>query len=109
MPEPNMGVQEYQWRWGMDIQRLTQCVNSMVIDPRKPTTLYAGTDSGVYNSTNGGKDWGEFNTGLTNTLVTSLAIDPQTPSILYAGTRAEVCFYPAGLQYMYLPLIQHAP
>ncbi len=46
----------------------------------------AGTDGGVFKSSNGGADWSAVNTGLANTDVRALAIDPQTPTALYAGT-----------------------
>jgi hypothetical protein len=56
-------------------------VLALAIDPQTPTTLYAGTESGMYKSTDGGGTWD--NTGLVS--VTGLAIDPQTPTTLYAG------------------------
>jgi len=63
-------------------------VRALAIDPQRPTTLYAGTDGGVYKSTDGGASWRAINTtGLTNRNVWALAIDPQTPTTLYAGTR----------------------
>jgi len=63
-------------------------INSLVIDPLTPTTLYAGTDGGrVFKSTNGGESWSALNLGFSDTPVTKiLAIDPVTPTILYAGT-----------------------
>jgi hypothetical protein len=74
-----------------------QGVSALAIDPRTPSTLYAGTSypydydvtSGIYNgvfqSTNSGASWTA--TGLINPRgVSALAIDPTTPSTLYAGT-----------------------
>ena len=58
----------------------------MAIDPATPTTLYAGTVTGMFKSTDGGGKWFAINTGLTNTRVYALAIDPLMPNILYAGT-----------------------
>ena len=57
----------------------------LAIDPQKPSTLYAGTDHGVFKSTDGGAAWSAVNTGLPSTGVDALAIDPATPSTLYAG------------------------
>jgi photosystem II stability/assembly factor-like uncharacterized protein len=72
----------------------TDVVNTLAIAPTlpevapvEPATLYAGTEYGVFKSTNGGKNWITANTGLTvPTNVQILAIDPLTPTILYAGT-----------------------
>jgi len=69
----------------------------LAVNPRNPTTLYAGTfdfpyygyggwdyRTGVLKSTDGGAHWGT--TDLSNTGVSVLAIDPVNPSVLYAGT-----------------------
>jgi len=61
-------------------------VTALAIDPVTPSTLYAGTDGGVFKSTNGGATWEAANARLTDMDVTVLAIDPTTPAILYAGT-----------------------
>ena len=62
-------------------------VEALAIDPRTPSTLYAGTQGGgVFKSTNGGANWQAVNAGLNSTAVYALAIDPATPSTLYAGT-----------------------
>ncbi len=61
-------------------------VNDLAIDPLTPTTLYAGTDSGVFKSTDGARTWQAMNTGLSLLSVTALVIDPLTPTTLYAGT-----------------------
>ena len=59
-------------------------IRSLAINPKTPTTHYAGTGKGVYMSTNGGASWtGPY---LPDTTVYSLAIDPKTPTTLYAGT-----------------------
>src|SRR5262249_5908493 len=66
-------------------------VAALAIDPRTPTTLYAGTSvDGVFKSTDGGSSWVAANTGLTNTPIGALAIDPLTPTTLYAGTGGGV-------------------
>jgi photosystem II stability/assembly factor-like uncharacterized protein len=59
-------------------------VPALAINPIMPTTLYAGTSGGVYQSTDSGGSWSAVNTGLSNLSVSTLAIDPTTPSILYA-------------------------
>jgi photosystem II stability/assembly factor-like uncharacterized protein len=68
-------------------------VRVLVIDPTKPTTLYAGTggssfefplsrSGGVFKSTDGGASWSSA--GLGDTAVTVLAIGPA--NTVYAGT-----------------------
>ncbi len=39
-------------------------VNAFVIDPTNSNNLFAGTDIGVYNSTDGGANWNPFGTGF---------------------------------------------
>jgi photosystem II stability/assembly factor-like uncharacterized protein len=70
-------------------------VNSIVVDPKKPTTLYAAFSTqqpykgtvylGVYKSTNGGASWTTVNNGFENLAVSLLAIESETPSTLYAA------------------------
>jgi photosystem II stability/assembly factor-like uncharacterized protein len=59
-------------------------VNAIAIDPKTPTTLYAGGRT-VFKSSNGGGSWAAINNGIWAG-VSALAIDPQTPTTLYAGT-----------------------
>jgi len=66
-------------------------VTALAIDPRTPSTLYAGTLDGVFKSTDGASSWQAVNTGFPYKPdffygVFALAIDPSTPSTLYAGT-----------------------
>lgn len=44
-------------------------VNALVIDPQDSNTLYAGTDIGVYQTTDGGANWAPFGTGLPRVAV----------------------------------------
>jgi len=62
----------------------------LAIDPSNPSTLYAGTEGGVFKSTDGGGSWSAINSGLTNTHVWALAIDPTNTSTLYAGTESGI-------------------
>jgi photosystem II stability/assembly factor-like uncharacterized protein len=62
-------------------------INTLTIDPRTPTILFAATDGrGVFKSTDGGLSWRGVNAGLTDLRINVLAIDPQTPTTLYAGS-----------------------
>jgi photosystem II stability/assembly factor-like uncharacterized protein len=51
-------------------------------------TLYVGTDSGVYVSTNDGTNWTKLGTGLPNVQVVSLRLSPQL-NVLTAGTHGR--------------------
>lgn len=66
-------------------------VRSLLVDPRTPSVLYAGTNEGVYRTQNSGDDWSRLD-GPMNELVTwSLLLIPQREGLLLAGTR------PAGI------------
>jgi photosystem II stability/assembly factor-like uncharacterized protein len=75
-------------------------VEALAIDPTTPSTLYAGSDGGVFGvskSTDGGRTWVAANTGLEDGYpgdyppgVLALAIDPAASTTLYAGTRNGV-------------------
>ena len=73
-------------------------INSLVIDPLTPTTMYVGADygEGVLRSADGGRTWMPMNAGLTNMNIEALAIDPGDPSILYVGTYGGIFRYSAN-------------
>ncbi|HEY0099246.1 MAG TPA: lamin tail domain-containing protein [Pyrinomonadaceae bacterium] len=52
-------------------------VNAFAVDPLNPTSLYAGTDIGVYISTNGGTTWAPYGTGLPRVAVFDMEIHSQ--------------------------------
>jgi len=64
-------------------------VTALAINPVTPSTLYAGTDGGVFKSTDGGTSWRAVN---TNSYVYALAINPKIPSTLYAGSDGAGVF-----------------
>lgn len=51
------------------------------------TNVFAGTNAGVYLTTNNGESWNPVNSGLTSTNITSLAV---SDSNLFAGTGGGV-------------------
>ncbi len=62
-------------------------VSSFLIDPLIPNNLYAGTDIGVYASTDGGANWSPFGTGLPRIAVFGLEMAPG--SIVRAATHGK--------------------
>lgn len=67
-------------------------VLSLAVDPKTPSILYAGTETGLFRSSDAGASWSAINDGLTNVMVTDVAVDPVTTSNVYAVTR-----YPGGV------------
>jgi photosystem II stability/assembly factor-like uncharacterized protein len=55
-------------------------VNGFVVDPVNSNNLYAGSDIGVFISTNGGQSWNPFGTGLPRVAVFDMAV--QAPNRL---------------------------
>jgi uncharacterized repeat protein (TIGR01451 family) len=51
-------------------------VNSVVLDPATPGTLYAGTDVGTFVSKDGGAHWGPLSSGMPIVSVWTLDFDP---------------------------------
>ncbi|MCI0399538.1 MAG: hypothetical protein L0322_32035 [Chloroflexi bacterium] len=49
-------------------------ISAFVVDPADANILYAGTDIGVYQSTNGGTSWAPYGTGLPRVAVFDMAI-----------------------------------
>jgi photosystem II stability/assembly factor-like uncharacterized protein len=60
-------------------------VRSVAIDPARSTSLYAGTQNGLFKSLDGGASWRP--SGLPDRATTHLVIDFVNPSILYAATQ----------------------
>ena len=63
----------------------------LAIDPVTPATLYAGTEGGVFKSTNGGANWSasQYRPDLNQCFVPWRLIR-LTPATLYAGTWGGV-------------------
>src|SRR5712692_3570889 len=49
-------------------------VNAFAVDPLNSSYLYAGTDIGVYNSTDGGASWNPYGSGLPRVAVFDLKV-----------------------------------
>jgi photosystem II stability/assembly factor-like uncharacterized protein len=71
--------------WTLAATGLTGTPNVLVLDPSTPTTLYAGTTTGVFQTTTSGASWTSASTGLAAGNVRALAIDPLAPATLLAS------------------------
>jgi Secretion system C-terminal sorting domain len=59
-------------------------VNAFAIDPGNSNVLYAGTDIGVYSSTDAGVNWASFSTGLPIVPVFDMAVHPVSKNLRIA-------------------------
>ena len=69
-------------------------VHAILIHPTSPGTVFAGTDRGLFRSTDRGLTWGQYGTGIKTSSSTTLKIlalaAARDGSRLYAGTSAGV-------------------
>ena len=65
-------------------------VNSLILDPSYPNTLYAGTDVGAFVTFDGGANWSRLGTGMPQVAVDQIDMNPgQTPRLIAAGTHGR--------------------
>src|ERR1051325_5146439 len=74
------------WRKVNGIPSQSRRTRSILQNPAKPDTIYAGTTEGFWMSTNGGGD-GKVTTNRQNFEVTAIAVPPDTPDTVYIGTN----------------------
>lgn len=63
-------------------------VVNIEVDPLDISLIYASTWTGLYKSTNGGKNWEKSDSGISNTGFYSIAFDPNSANVIYALTEA---------------------
>jgi photosystem II stability/assembly factor-like uncharacterized protein len=69
----------------------SRVVFALAEDPVSRSIIYAGTDGGLFKSTDGGMSFGtQVTNGLTATGIYALLFDPSSASTLYAGTNSGV-------------------
>jgi uncharacterized repeat protein (TIGR01451 family) len=66
-------------------------VNSLVLDPTYPNTLYAGTDVGPFVTYNGGRRWYALGTGFPVVAINQLDLNTYS-RVLAAGTHGRGAF-----------------
>ncbi len=71
-------------------------VRALAVDPGEPDHLYAGTDAGVWHSSDRGGSWNEFNRGLPNVRVFDLAMERQSRTLRAALWGRPVHEYHLG-------------
>lgn len=59
----------------------------LAVDPKSPDTVYAGSNQGVYKSSDGGATW-KYMAG--NSPVKALAIDPGNPLVLFRAVASGI-------------------
>lgn len=64
-------------------------VSAFVVDPMLPNNIYAGTDIGVYVSTDGGTNWSPLGTGLPRVAVFDMAITNAAPRQVRIATHGR--------------------
>jgi photosystem II stability/assembly factor-like uncharacterized protein len=65
-------------------------VIALAVDPKATATLFAGTDAGLFKSTDAGASWQPLHGPLDGVRVEALAINPQRRQTVYAGTDRGV-------------------
>jgi photosystem II stability/assembly factor-like uncharacterized protein len=63
-------------------------IHSLTQSAKNPDLLFAGTNRGVWRSSDAGDHWEQLNTSATPGLINieSLAVDPRDSNVIYAGT-----------------------
>src|SRR5271169_146012 len=72
--------------WVTNSALATRVVWALAVDPSSSMILWAGTDQGLFRSTDGGLSWAVVTNGLPSTTFTALKFDPASPSTFYAAT-----------------------
>ena len=74
-----------------------EIVTTLALDPKIPSTIYAGTRTGIFKSTDGGNNWKAINTGLSVLNIVAVVVDPVTPSTLYLAAYDVYSFNGNGV------------
>lgn len=67
-------------------------LQTFLMDPNNPATLYAGSSEGLHRSTNGGFTWVRLNVLIPPEAlpVTAVAVFPRNPNMLFVGATSQV-------------------
>lgn len=74
--------------WHESVELKTEAIHSLAQSPSDPNILVAGSNRGVFRSSDSGETWTQLQTDAYPDLINveSLAIDPRNPDDIYAGT-----------------------
>ena len=67
-------------------------VRALVVDPRRPHVLYAGTNEGVWRTENSGDDWRRLDGPMNDQVTWSLLLPPPDGETVLAGTRPPTIY-----------------
>ncbi len=65
-------------------------VNTVLLDPQQPDTVYAATLNGLYKTTDGARSWRRIGLDLPDQMISALALDPSSAGRLYVTGRQGV-------------------
>ena len=81
-------------------------VSALVVDPQDSNILYAGTDIGVYHSTDGGANWAPYGTGLPRVAVFDVKLS-NVQRVLRIATHGRG-IWEIGVAGQELPVLRNA-
>jgi photosystem II stability/assembly factor-like uncharacterized protein len=61
-------------------------VRALVSDPRRPRTLYLGSEQGLYRTTDGADNWERVESPLNGMQIWSIVLLPSQPDVVLVGT-----------------------
>ena len=64
-------------------------VQTIALDPKNPSTLYAGEESGIFQTLDGGAHWTLLKSSVDMSYIFAMVVDPVTPSTIYASTNGR--------------------
>ena len=67
-----------------------EIARTLITDPVRINTIYAGAEGVVFQSNDGGNTWSDISSGLPNARVSSLFIPVNNPNVMYAATPVGV-------------------
>lgn len=67
-------------------------IRAIAINPNNVSTIYAGTELGIYRSENEGDNWNRIESPMNNLQIWSIAIHPTIPNRMYVGTCPSAIF-----------------
>jgi len=67
-------------------------VFGLTVHPQEPRTVFAGADTGIYKSHDGGESFELLSSPMNGIDVWRVAVDPVDPDIIFAGTRPAALY-----------------